>query len=348
MQDVIDGIRRAAFSRESSASSSSGVKVTHTMKSRWHKISTAIGISSKKLSSGIYEGCLDSFDFQRILDQWIKLCSLNNAPLLDMDKIVNETVKRSNQANSKEAKAKLDFSDCQLNDPQVQLLCRVLVANPKVVCIDIQANPLISSVGLYTVLQLQLAQVDAYRHLSGETSGARGLYLERVLYDVSSSLPPMLDEMIARCSAELQAINAKGYVRRLYDKYDVEHNATSDNYYKVFHKIVGSNLAEYQACLQEGKKSLSMATTSSLSYKLLEEAVIHGLRKAGMISEASDAAVPSDYSTKMSEDPVDQSSQPYPPSLCTTPHDSDLDKGKVDGMEGKVVDYNDLAPRPNP
>ena len=65
MQDVIDGIRRAAFSRESSASSSSGVKVAHTMKSRWHKISTAIGISSKKLSSGIYEGCLDSFDFQR-------------------------------------------------------------------------------------------------------------------------------------------------------------------------------------------------------------------------------------------------------------------------------------------
>lgn len=36
-----------------------------------------------------------------------------------MDKIVSEIVKRSKQASSKEAKAKLDFSGCLLNNKQV-------------------------------------------------------------------------------------------------------------------------------------------------------------------------------------------------------------------------------------
>lgn len=71
VQDVIDGVRRAAFFRESSASSSSGVKVAHTMKSRWQKIRRVMGISSKKLSSGIYEGCLEAFDFQRFVEDFL-------------------------------------------------------------------------------------------------------------------------------------------------------------------------------------------------------------------------------------------------------------------------------------
>ncbi|RYY82163.1 hypothetical protein EON63_13885 [archaeon] len=54
---------------------------------------------------------------------------MNNTPLLEMDKIVNEILKRSKQASSKEAKAKLDFSDCQLNDQQVSMLALCWDAN---------------------------------------------------------------------------------------------------------------------------------------------------------------------------------------------------------------------------
>lgn len=109
----------------------------------------------------------------RILDQWLKLCSLNKVPLGNLAKIEAEFNKRSLQAESKESKSKLDLSDCHLSNEhvsvssfpssivpvtnvssQLQLLCRVLVGNPKISTLDITHNPLITSTVSYSILLL--------------------------------------------------------------------------------------------------------------------------------------------------------------------------------------------------
>lgn len=63
--DAVDGIRRVAFARENSSQVDTPSKPKHTFKSRWQKVKTVIGVANKKLSTGMYEGCLDSNDFQR-------------------------------------------------------------------------------------------------------------------------------------------------------------------------------------------------------------------------------------------------------------------------------------------
>ncbi len=142
VQDAVDGVRRVAFARENSTlSESSSIKKKHTLKSRWQKVISMVGMSKKSISYGIYSDCIGPFDFQRyhltyrlsfavwfiilfsfnrILDQWLKFCSLNQVPLVEVQSIVDEIEKRSKQANSKEVKAKLDFSNSSLGNEHVR------------------------------------------------------------------------------------------------------------------------------------------------------------------------------------------------------------------------------------
>lgn len=65
--DVLDGIRRNKTLRSNSESvdATSQSKAKHTMKSRWWKVKTMMGLATKKLTTGMFEGCLDANDFPR-------------------------------------------------------------------------------------------------------------------------------------------------------------------------------------------------------------------------------------------------------------------------------------------
>lgn len=76
----------------------------------------------------------------RILDQWMKYCSLVNEPLLQSKKIHQEFDKRIKQAGTKEAKAKLCLINCDLNDTHIKMLVRTLASNSKISVLDLTGN----------------------------------------------------------------------------------------------------------------------------------------------------------------------------------------------------------------
>eukprot|EP00981_Chlorochromonas_danica_P011057 scaffold3686_cov178-Ochromonas_danica.AAC.5 len=284
--DVVDGIRRNKVIRSNNeVDGASQSKAKHTMKSRWWKVKTMMGLATKKLTTGMFEGCLDPSDFPRILDQWLKLCGLNKIPIVDMQKVADEFDKRSKQALTKEVKAKLNLSNCHLRDEHLQLLCRVLASNPKIVSLDISNNPAISST-------LMFCQVDASRQLAGENCLSRSIMLEEVIWEpISLTFPAnssalldnicdtqpsaLLEEMISKASAELKTVNVKNWTRRLYDKYGMPESLDDESCFKIFQKIVNKGRQDYQRHCS--------TTSSSSSTSIIEE--LQSIVLAGLVQD---------------------------------------------------------------
>jgi hypothetical protein len=74
------------------------------------------------------------------LDQWIRLCAVQGTPFSQPSKITDEFKKRMNAEGTHDAKEKLNFSQCDLNDQQVIALSRVLAENPKIAFFDFTEN----------------------------------------------------------------------------------------------------------------------------------------------------------------------------------------------------------------
>lgn len=62
------------------------------------------------------------FEFCRILDQWLNVCSAQGTPLVQAKKVSEEFKKRMDREGTHEAKEKLKLNNCDLTDQNVRCL----------------------------------------------------------------------------------------------------------------------------------------------------------------------------------------------------------------------------------
>lgn len=161
--------------------------------------------------------------------------------------------------------------------------------------------------------------MDAARQLQGDVILANAVMLAEVLWDhpEQKTSPPssssagampdaMLDTMLSRTCAELQLINTKNWVKRLFIKHGspvcfssgmfqssylcaLQIEIGEDLAGKIFQKIVGKGLPEFIRCRQDARKELGLASSGVIgpaSFDELEASVVIALRKTGSLKPA--------------------------------------------------------------
>lgn len=160
----------------------------------------------RRRSSVHFARVSDKSDLESIRDFWVQKCAQDGLP--EPKKALKEFKKRLEKNN---AKAKLNFASCKLNDGHVTALVEALAVSPTVSKLELQGND-ISDEGAEIIFKLLKGQCKVVRQVA-QDERLKASFLGEVYLSGSNF------EINETTLNDIQKVRAPGYVDLLYSPY---------------------------------------------------------------------------------------------------------------------------------